>query len=216
MTDPYLVLGVSKDASEEEIKQAYRKLAKKYHPDLNPGDTEAARKMNEINAAYDQIKNPGQANASYGYNQQNAGNPYGSPYGGYYSGYYGNGDHNAEQDATYYNPFNPFAGAYASGTKRRRPIFLYIIIGYFLLNFLLSLFSGLFYSRSYTESQVTPYSYYDGYGHPNYYGTAPSGENGSSTDQTGSADSTGGYYYYPGFGWIYTEQGSTTDTGNPA
>ncbi len=58
ITDPYKVLGVSPDASDEEIKRAYRALAKKYHPDMNPGDAEAARKMNEINAAYDQIKNP--------------------------------------------------------------------------------------------------------------------------------------------------------------
>ena len=56
--DPYRVLGVSPDASDEEIKRAYRLLAKKYHPDLNPGDPEAARKMQEVNAAYDQIKNP--------------------------------------------------------------------------------------------------------------------------------------------------------------
>ena len=39
--DPYKVLGVSRDATEQEITQAYRRLAKKYHPDLNPGDTEA-------------------------------------------------------------------------------------------------------------------------------------------------------------------------------
>ena len=58
MKDPYTVLGVSKDASEDEIKEAYRKLAKKYHPDLNPGDEVAAARMQEINAAYDQIKNP--------------------------------------------------------------------------------------------------------------------------------------------------------------
>jgi len=58
VSDPYKVLGVSPNASDEEIKTAYRKLAKKYHPDLNPGDAEAAKKMNEINAAYDQIKNP--------------------------------------------------------------------------------------------------------------------------------------------------------------
>ena len=51
MTDPYTVLGVSKDASEEQIKDAYRKLAKKYHPDLNPNNEEAASKMKEINAA---------------------------------------------------------------------------------------------------------------------------------------------------------------------
>ena len=56
--DPYRVLGVSPGASDTEIKAAYRRLAKKYHPDLNPGDPAAARKMNEINAAYEQIKNP--------------------------------------------------------------------------------------------------------------------------------------------------------------
>lgn len=69
--DPYKVLGVSRDASDEEIKKAYRRLAKKYHPDLNPGDAEAARKMQEVNAAYEQIKEPEKATQSgyggYGY-----------------------------------------------------------------------------------------------------------------------------------------------------
>ena len=61
MDDPYKVLGVSPNATDEEIKQAYRRLAKKYHPDRNPGDAEAAKKMQQVNAAYEQIKNPAKA-----------------------------------------------------------------------------------------------------------------------------------------------------------
>ena len=57
MRDPYEVLGVNRDASDEDIKKAYRKLAKQYHPDVNPGDKTAEEKMKEINAAYDAIKN---------------------------------------------------------------------------------------------------------------------------------------------------------------
>lgn len=74
--DPYKVLGVSRDASDDEIKRAYRALAKKYHPDRNPGDAEAAKKMQQVNAAYEQIKNPERAQQSTGYGG------YGS-YGGY-------------------------------------------------------------------------------------------------------------------------------------
>ena len=81
VNDPYKVLGVSRDASDEEIKQAYRRLAKKYHPDLNPGDKEAAKRMQEVNAAYDQIKNPEK------YQQQQQSGGYSSysydPFGGY-------------------------------------------------------------------------------------------------------------------------------------
>ena len=76
--NPYKVLGVSPDASDEEIKKAYRRLAKQYHPDRNPGDPEAARKMQEVNAAYEQIKNPGysQSYGNYGYGSQDTGDQY--------------------------------------------------------------------------------------------------------------------------------------------
>ena len=89
MADPYQILGVSPDASDEEIKRAYRKLAKQYHPDANPGDEYAAKKMQEINDAYDRIKNPEKQHgpgSSQGYN------PYGQSYGGY--------------------GYNPFGGGY--------------------------------------------------------------------------------------------------------
>jgi len=91
--DPYEVLGVPRDASDEEIKKAYRALAKKYHPDLNPGDKEAEKRMKEINDAYDRIKS-GQTGDTGGgaYQQQQS---YGSggydPFGGYnpFGGFYG-------------------------------------------------------------------------------------------------------------------------------
>ena len=56
MTDPYKVLGVSPGASQEEISKAYKKLAKKYHPDLNPGNKEAEKRMREINDAYNMLR----------------------------------------------------------------------------------------------------------------------------------------------------------------
>ena len=89
--DPYKVLGVSPGASDEEIKKAYRALAKKYHPDLNPGDAEAARKMKEVNAAYEQIKNPEKfrsAGSSGGYSGYGGGYTQYDPFGwGSYGGY---------------------------------------------------------------------------------------------------------------------------------
>lgn len=102
--DPYKVLGISKDATKEEIKKAYRKKAKEYHPDLHPDDPEAARKMNEVNEAYDMLNNPEKyKKKEESYQRQN--NPYGNQqwnrnYGG--SGGYGQGRS--------YDDWDPFGG----------------------------------------------------------------------------------------------------------
>jgi molecular chaperone DnaJ len=57
-TDPYKVLGVDKKASQDEIKKAYRKLARQYHPDRNPGDSSAEERFKEVQGAYDVIGDP--------------------------------------------------------------------------------------------------------------------------------------------------------------
>ncbi len=90
MRDPYEVLGVPQGASDDEIKAAYRKLAKKYHPDLNGGSAEAEAKMKEVNEAYTVlIKHKGQPQGGQsGYGGYGSSGGYGG-YGGYGSGGYG-------------------------------------------------------------------------------------------------------------------------------
>ena len=62
--DFYEILGVSRNASDDEIKKSYRKLAMKYHPDRNKSNKEAERKFKEISAAYEALKDP-QKRAAY-------------------------------------------------------------------------------------------------------------------------------------------------------
>ena len=105
MQDPYQVLGVSPSSTEDQITQAYRKLAKKYHPDLNPGNEVAERKMREVNAAYEQIRTQKHGGATY--ERPTGGGAYGNPN----AGSYGNGQYSGNDQ---YNPFGD--GPFASGS----------------------------------------------------------------------------------------------------
>lgn len=125
ISDPYKVLGVSPNDPIEEVTKAYRKLAKKYHPDLNYGNEEAAKKMSEINSAYEQIKSGNTSQSNRGYSAQSS---------------YGNGTPNSTYGE--YDPFggfNPFGGFDPfSGNYHQRheyseldPVKNYLRAGYF-------------------------------------------------------------------------------------
>lgn len=103
------MLGVAPGTSKDEVTKAYRKLAKKYHPDLNPGDEEAAKKMAEVNAAYDSIMN----GTPYG-PRVNTGSPYGGQ-GSYGGGSTGGGQQGWPGGGWYYGPYSTGGGQQGSG-----------------------------------------------------------------------------------------------------
>ena len=136
MINPYQVLGVEPSATDDEIKKAYRKLSRKYHPDANinnPNKAQAEEKFKEIQQAYDQIvreREQGYRGGGYG------GNSYGgSSYGGNYSsggnyngqGYGGYNSQGAGDDyggGFYWGPFSDFFGGFggygSQGGSRRQ------------------------------------------------------------------------------------------------
>ena len=131
--DPFAVLGVSSSASEDEIKAAYRKLAKKYHPDLNPGDKVAEEKMREVNDAYTralQIKKTGRDPSASPYGAGGAGGSsgygaYGSPFGqgSYYggnSGYGGQNGQNGNPFGDFGFDFDPFSAFFGGAQSRQQ------------------------------------------------------------------------------------------------
>jgi len=88
--DYYEVLGVGRDATEEDLKKAYRRLAMKYHPDRNQGDKEAETRFKELNEAYDVLKD-GEKRAAYDRYGHAAFDPAGAGAGGYGAGGFGAG-----------------------------------------------------------------------------------------------------------------------------
>ena len=126
--NPYDILGVRADASDEEIARAYKRLAKRYHPDLNPGNAQAAERMGQINRAYDDIKAM----------RQRGMGPDGSPGPG--------------PGTAYRGPFDPFAAGqsyyytYQSYRPRRNPMgmILAVLVMIFVIRLLLSILLGGF------------------------------------------------------------------------
>ena len=107
VNDPYKVLGISNGASQEEIKSAYRKMAKKYHPDLHPDDPKAAEKMNEINEAYDMLTHP----EKYASRQQSQSR---SSYTGYGQSYSGSNSQNRNYQGGYQGSYQGAGGWYTN------------------------------------------------------------------------------------------------------
>ncbi|WP_034429572.1 molecular chaperone DnaJ [Caldisalinibacter kiritimatiensis] len=112
--DYYEVLGVDRNASEQEIKRAYRKLAKKYHPDMNPDDKEAEKKFKEINEAYEVLSDP-QKKARYDQFGHQGVN--GQGFGGFGQGAGGFGGF----DDIFDDIFDMFGGGFSKGRRKSGP-----------------------------------------------------------------------------------------------
>ncbi len=149
--DPYQILGVLKTASDQEIADAYRRLARKYHPDLNQNDPSAEEKMKEVNAAYQRIQDIRAGKVP----PQNPGfDPYGQdPYGAGNYGPFGNGT--GGYGPYSYGPFGPYR-TYRT-VRRVRPFsFFRFFLTLMLLSFLMRACALISFQFSYYPTDNPP------------------------------------------------------------
>ncbi|MCD7845923.1 MAG: DnaJ domain-containing protein [Oscillospiraceae bacterium] len=184
--NPYDVLGVKPDASDEEISKAHKRLAKKYHPDLNPNNAAAAEKMGQINRAYDEIKNQ-RANGGTAQNSStHTRTAYGGQRAAYESGGYsgsagGYGGTGGTGNGGSEDPFDFFFTGFHASTGRQGTspisVILAVMVTALLVKFLLDvLFGGYngFYYVNYQSEAPSSYSepWYEDYETgPGYYQT---------------------------------------------
>ena len=205
--DYYEVLGVNKNADAATIKKAYRKLAKKYHPDSNEGNASAAEHFKEVNEAYDVLSDEKKrklydqfGHAAFEEGAGNYGNaqgsPFGSGFGGSQGGPFGSGFGGAQG-----NPFGGgFHGSYSDGNGYHE---YHFENGEDMDDILKNIFGGGF-----KKSKSSGGFGSSGFGGSGFHGSGFGGFGSNGTDGFGSGFGTGGSdFHSQGFGGSYSSKG---------